>query len=256
MPSSIPGAVVSQTSALVAAGLATVCLSVVHLSVPALRRRIASASESVVAAVGGGVAAAYVFIHLLPELARGNREVGEVLGDAHELSALADVLLFITAFGGFLLLYGLDHLAARRGPGGGVFAVHVGVYALYNGLITYALPTQFEAGAWFAGLFVVAMAVHFFLSDRALAEHHGDRFRTTGRPILVAALVGGFGLAWGFAPTRNVVVSVMLSVLAGFVLYNVFSDELPSQQRVRYPVFAASASAYALLLLAAVAIEG
>ena len=245
----------SQSSALAAAGFATACLALVHGSVPFLRRRLESASESVVAAIGGGVAAAYVFVHLLPELARGNEEVAKVLGDTAEPTALGELTLFVTALGGFMVLYGLDHAAARRSGEGGVFAVHLAVYAVYNGVITYALPIQFEAGTAVAVLFVVAMAVHFWLSDRGLAAHYGDRFSSVGRPVLVAALVGGFAMAWLFAPTRTVVVSVMLAVLGGFVLYNVFSDELPSEHGVRFPVFAASAAGYAGLLMAVVAME-
>ena len=42
---------------------------------------------------------------------------------------------------------------------------------------------------------------------------------------------------------------------AGFVLYNVFSDELPSEDGVRFPVFAAAAGLYAVLLLVVVAFE-
>lgn len=238
------------------AGGATVLLALVHALVPRLRARLQGRAESAAAAVGGGVASAFVFIHLLPELARGNEELGEVLGDGSEISAVAELGLFVVAFAGFLVLYGLDHLAARADGEGGVFGVHLLVYALYNGVITYSLPTQFRAGVPVAVLFVVAMAVHFLIADRSLAEHHGHRFATVGRPVLAGGLVVGFLLAWLFAPTRTIVVSVLLAVLGGFVLYNVFSDELPDEGRVRFPIFAASAGAYAGLLLAVATLEG
>lgn len=240
-------------TALAAAGLATVLLALVHAGVPLVRRRLAGMPEGVVSSVGGGVAASYVFLHLLPELARGNVEIAEVLGDRVEPTALLDLTLFAVALAGFLVLYGLDHLAARAGDTPGVFAVHLGAYAAYNVLITYSLPTQFEAGSAVAVAFCVAMGVHFFLSDRALAEHHGERFGRVGRPVLIAALVGGFVLAWLFAPTRTTVVGSMLAALAGFVLYNVFSDELPSERRVRFPAFAISVVLYGTLLAAIVA---
>lgn len=146
-------------------------------------------AEGVVASIGGGIASAYVFVHLLPELARGNEEMAEVFGEHVEVTALGEVLLFLVAFAGFLLLYGLDHWAERSGGETGVFAVHLGTFAAYNAVITYALPTRFRTGAGGAVLFVVAMAVHFVLSDRGLAEHYGPRFARTGRVVLVAALV-------------------------------------------------------------------
>lgn len=242
--------------ALVSAAIATAVLSVLHMLVPAFRERIGSVADGVVASIGGGIASAYVFVHLLPELARGNTEVAEVLGQHVEVTELGEVLLFLVAFAGFLLLYGLDHWAERSGGESSVFAVHLGVFALYNGLITYALPTRFRTGVGAAVLFVLAMAVHFVLSDRGLAEHYGERFARTGRVVLVGALVVGYLLAWAFAPTSTTVVSVLLAMLGGFVLYNVFSDELPGDRRLRFPVFAGSATAYAVILVAVTAFGG
>lgn len=244
----------SSGVALVSAGGATALLALLHVLVPPLRRRIGSMAEGVVASIGGGIASAYVFVHLLPELARGNEEVAEVLGEHVEVTALGEVLLFLVAFAGFLLLYGLDHWAARSGGETGVFAVHLGVFATYNAVITYALPTRFRTGAVGAVLFVVAMAVHFVLSDRTLAEHYGPRFARIGRPVLVGALVAGYLLAWAFAPTSTTLVTMMLALLGGFVLYNVFADELPGDRRLRFPVFAGSATAYAAVLVAATAV--
>lgn len=232
---------------------ATALLALVHALVPRLRARVDGSAESAFAAIGGGVAAAYVFIHLLPELARGNTELGEALGDSSRVSAVAEVALFAVALAGFLVLYGLDHVAASEAESD-VFYVHLGVYAAYNGVITYSLPTQFRADVPVAVLFVIAMAVHFLMADRGLAREHGSRFASLGRPVLVSGLVVGYLLAWLFAPTRTIVVSVLLAVLGGFVLYNVFADELPDERRVRFPIFASSAGVYALLLLAVVAL--
>lgn len=240
----------SLHASLVAGAVATTLLASVHLLLPAVRRRLAGAPEGVAASVGGGAAVAYVFVHLLPEVARGSTDVAEVLGEHVEVTELEEVLLFVVALAGFLLLYGLDHLAERRRADSGSFAVHIGVYAVYNGVITYALPTRFRTGAGWAVVFVVAMGVHFLLSDRGLAEHYQDRFRRIGRPVLVGSLVAGFFLAWAFAPTSAIVVSFLLALLGGFVLYNVFSDELPGDSRLRYPVFLASAASYAGVLVA------
>ncbi len=245
---------VNTTTAFLAAGVATVGLALLHSLVPWLRSRLSNVGEGVAASVGGGVASAYVFLHLLPELARGNEDVAEALHEHLDVSTLDEVLLFLVAFAGFLTLYGIDHLAARRRPGsGGVFSVHLGVYAAYNALITYALPTEFEVGVPVAATFSFAMAVHFLLSDRALSRHHPERFARLGRPILVAALLAGFALAWAVRPTSALVVSLLLAALGGFVLYNVFSDELPSEQRTRFPAFLVSAGSYAGLLVAVAA---
>jgi hypothetical protein len=221
-----------------------------------VRRRLGGRHEDLVASIGGGVAAAYVFVHLLPEVAQGSREVAEVLEEHVILSAVQEELLFLAALVGFLILYGLDHLAERRERTSGVFAVHLGAYAVYNALITYALPTRFRTGFGPAALFVIAMAVHFLLSDRGLAEHYQERFDRVGRPVLLGSLFIGYLLALGFAPTSAVVVSTLMALLGGFILYNVFSDELPGEARVRYPVFLGSAATYAVILVAITAASG
>ncbi len=51
------------------------------------------------------------------------------------------------------------------------------------------------------------------------------------------------------APTDLLVVTVLIAMLGGFVLFNVFSDELPRASRARYPAFLGAISAYAGLLL-------
>lgn len=244
----------STGSAHLAAAVATVALGAAHALVPALRDWLGD-REGIAAAVGGGVASAYVFLHLLPEIARGNEEIAEVLGETAAPTLVAEVLLFAVAFAGFLSLYALDHIASSGQHPERIFAVHVGAFALYNAVITYTLPSRFEAGWPTALLFTVAMAVHFLLSDRNLSEHHRGKFHRIGRPVLVGALAAGFLLAVVVAPTRTTVVSVMIAALGGFVLFNVFSDELPSERRVRLPAFLLSACIYAALLVAVTIIE-
>lgn len=247
----------ATSTALLAALAATVVMAALHASIPLIRRETSSLSESLVASVGGGIAAAYVFLHLLPEIAAGNERVSEALGDTFTGTPLADLLLFAVALGGFLVLYGLDHVAERATHRStAVFAVHLGVFAVYNGVIAYTLSLQFRTGVDFAVLFTLAMALHFLLTDRHLDEHYEERFRGVGRPVLMAALFTGWFLSWVFAPTSTVVVSVLIAALGGFVIFNVFNDELPSERRTRYPAFLAGSAAYTALLVWATAAGG
>ncbi len=77
-------------------------LAAVHLAAPAWNRRPAASSRAA-ASFGGGIAVAYVFLHLLPELAAGNEEIGEALADE-------------------------------------VTNTHFTVFFVYNALITYTMP--------------------------------------------------------------------------------------------------------------------
>ena len=70
----------SRTSAVWATLAVALALSAVHLFAPRIRRRLPLTSQAVTS-FGGGVAATYVFLYLLPRLAEGNQAVAAVLGD-------------------------------------------------------------------------------------------------------------------------------------------------------------------------------
>jgi len=57
---------------------------------------------------------AYVFLHLLPEIAEGNKAIGEALSDVLRPTPLADLGIFLVALAGFTAFYGLERLADRN----------------------------------------------------------------------------------------------------------------------------------------------
>ena len=246
----------SENAALLAGLGSAVLLVALHLAAPHLRR-LPLVPEHVMASVAGGVAVSYVFLHLLPELAEGNERLREVLGEEHERSLLLGLEIFLVALLGFVVFYGLERLARQRGSDRGVFRVHLSSFLVYNGIIGYTLPLTWRTGAAFAALFTVAMGLHFVLTDRGLEEHYGERFdRWPPRLLLAGALLVGWALAAVLAPTSGVVVSVLTAFLAGGILLNVFSSELPDSRRSHFGWFAGALSAYALLLGAATAAAG
>ncbi len=243
-------------------GLAsTVVLVGAHLGAPQLRR-LSGRSEHVTASFAGGLAVAYVFLHLLPEVAHGNERFGEVLDDQIEATALIELGLFGVALGGFAAYYALERLAqwsaqrsgsdhddAQESERSRVFAVHLGLVMIYNAVIAYTLPSNYRVSVWFAVLFTVAIGLHFMLSDRGLEDHYGDRFdRGPARLLLAGALLGGWALAALVAPTRTVVVSVLTAFLAGGILLNVFKEEIPSTRRSHLGWFIAGLVTYSVLL--------
>jgi hypothetical protein len=231
-----------------------------HLLAPRLRS-LPSVPEAVVGSVAGGIAVAYVFLHLLPELAEGNEVVGEALGDPTEATPLLDLGIFLVALAGFLAFYGLERLGRARGDraaGGGsdlVFRVHLGAYALHGALIAYTMPLRVRTGAEFAVLFTIAIGLHFVLTDRGMSEHYPRRFDRRARLGLAAALLAGWVAVALAAPSRTAIVSVMNALIAGSVLVNVFKEELPDPERSRFAWFAAATLFYAALLTAATALS-
>lgn len=262
----------STSAAILAALAVTVVLAAVHLTAPRVRT-LPGVPRRAIGSFAGGLAVAYVFLHLLPEIALGNEAVGNLLEDVVEPTPLLELVIFAVALIGFAGLYGLERLAERTGspraraavgpspgdatePPRGVFRVHLASFALYNGLITYTMPLRFRTGVLFALLFAIAMALHFVLTDRTLAEHYPRRFRTGGRYVLAGALVVGWVLAGLFAPTSTVVVSLLTALLGGGVLLNVLKEELPTAAaRSSYGWFLTGLVLYAALLAAVTAVS-
>lgn len=241
-----------------------VALAGLHLAAPHIRR-LPLVPETATASFAGGIAVAYVFLHLLPELAAGNEAVGEALHDVVRPTPLLDLAIFVVALAGFTAFYGLERLALRSGGerggerGGdapaGIFRVHLGAFLVYNALITYTMPLRLRTGVVFGLLFAAAMGLHFVLTDRSLEEHYRKRFDNRGRYLLAGGLVVGWLLGWLFAPTSTVVVSVLTALLAGSILLNVFKEELPSGSRSSFGWFLTGLVVYAALLAVTTAAE-
>ena len=241
--------------ALVMAGL----LAALHLAAPRVRR-LPGVPERVIGSFAGGLAVAYVFLHLLPELAEGNEAVGEALSDVLEPTPLLDLGIFVVALAGFTVFYGLEQLArahrstASAEPAASVYWLHLGAFAGYNVLITYTMALRVGTGLLFAMLFTVAMGLHFVLTDRGLEEHYPRRFTAGGRLLLAGALLLGWGLSALAAPVSTLLVVVLTALLAGSVLLNVFKEELPSDRDASFGWFLTGLVLYAALLGAVTAL--
>jgi drug/metabolite transporter (DMT)-like permease len=103
----------STSNGVLLALLSALFLSVLHLLAPRIRK-LPLVPEHVTASFAGGIAVAYVFLHLLPELAEGNERVGELLDEQGPRSPLLGLEIFLVALVGFTVFYGLERLAERH----------------------------------------------------------------------------------------------------------------------------------------------
>lgn len=206
----------------------------------------------------GGVAVAYVFLHLLPELAAHQQSFDEALGPGGEEG---EAWVYLVALAGLAAFYGLERMVrASRGrsreSGGpdraeeGVFWIHIGSFGLYNLLIGYLLLHREEAGPWSLAVYVVAMALHFVTNDFGLREDHKEAYDRRGRWVLAGAVLLGWLL--GAALTLpDLAIGVLFALLGGGVVLNVLKEELPEERQSRFGAFALGAAGYAALLLLA-----
>jgi hypothetical protein len=275
----------TATQSVLGAFIIALGLAALHLAAPRIRR-LPGIPETVTGSFAGGLAVAYVFLHLLPELAEGNESVGEALKHVLHPSPLLDLGIFVVALAGFTAFYGLERLAGdthpavertspvRVGIGAGaptgnglsaggsttgappvpvqpvtaVYWLHLASFMVYNALITYTMPLRLRTGVAFAVLFAIAMGLHFVLTDRSLEEHYPRQFDRTGRLLLAGALLAGWAVAAVRAPSSTLVVALLTALLGGSILLNVFKEEVPSNRRSSFGWFLVGLILYSALL--------
>ena len=203
----------------------------------------------------GGVSLAYVFVHLLPELAerqeRSLRHIGEQgAGGVLELHA------YLAALAGLATFYGLDRMVRLSKSGGddpapiGIFWIHLGSYAVYNALVGYLLVHREGGDAGGLLVYALALGLHFAVNDQGLRDHHGRTYDRAGRWLLAAAPVAGW--AAGLALSLSAVaVGLIFAFLAGGIILNVLKEELPEDRESRFWALALGAVVFSALLLAA-----
>lgn len=204
----------------------------------------------------GGVSVTYVFLHLLPELARGQQAVSEHHG---AVLSVTQRHVYVLALLGFAVYYGLERLASesrrqrRQAEGedrthGEVFWIHISSFAVYNVIVGYLLSHGTESTPGALALFAVAMALHFLANDFGLHEHHKEGYRRSGRWALAAAVLLGWGLGALWA-VRESTIAMLTAFLAGGIVLNVIKEEVPDERRSRFGALALGIALYTVILL-------
>jgi len=206
----------------------------------------------------GGVSVAYVFVHLLPDLAEEQETVREAVGESF---TFIEYHVYLVALVGLATFYGLERAAKvsrgrRRRAGGedatgaGAFWLHTASFALYNALIGYLMLHREEPGLGSLALFAFAMGVHFVVNDFGLREDHKGVYDRAGRWVLAAAIFAGWAVGI-LSEVSEAAIAVLFAFLAGGVVMNVLKEELPEERESRFWAFALGAALYAVILLAA-----
>jgi hypothetical protein len=203
-----------------------IVLAVLHLLGP-LIRRLLQGREPIVASFGGGMAAAYVFVHLLPALDKGHAIFGS--------------LIFVVALASFVIFYGVSkglHLLSQRPTRKGEEAYLVRLSAVQmavcNWLIVYGTPSEAAESGWRAAALVVAMGLHLIHSDFSLGNQHPRMFDARVRYWLAIAAIVGWLTVIANQKTNDTVNDLFIAILAGSLLYSVFSEEIPEYDESRY----------------------
>jgi zinc transporter ZupT len=208
--------------------------------------------RSIWLSLAGGISVAYVFVHILPELAAHQREVTEHLSEGGPREALGSHV-YLIALAGLSIFYGLDSMLRRskldeQRQSVDIFWIHLGSFAIYNFLVGYLLVHREEQSASGLALFGFALGVHFIVNDQAFRQEHGKIYDRSGRWLLAAMPLGGW-LAGVITEIDPLWLSALFAFLAGSIVLNVLKEELPEDRESRFWAFALGTAAYSALLL-------
>jgi len=225
--------------------VALACLGLVHVFAGRLRfLDVVPRSRWLSAA--GGISVAYVMVHLLPELAQGQRAVEE----EGALGFLEDHVYIVALFG-LALFYWVELISRRRTARDesttAPFWVSMASFAVYNGIIGYLVVHRDDQTTKGLAFFTLALALHFVVNDHALRDRHRDAYHDLGRWLIVAALGVGW-LVGELTEISEAALGLLIAFLAGGVVLNVMKEELPEERRSSFSAFAAAAAGYTVVL--------
>lgn len=213
-------------------------LATCHIVSPAVFRRRVDKDDAALTSFSGGLAVAYVFLFLLPELDDKNIVVGE--------------RIYVIALVGFILTYIAEHWISRRRAMDrhrATHALHNGFAVTYTFLIVYTLGNQLPDTIPLVIVFTVSLGLHLISGHIASIERFGADHLNRDRFLLAAAALAGYGLTRVQEPDE-LVVDILSAILAGFILFNVFREELPKIGKVRLWPFLMGIALFALLHVA------
>jgi len=207
--------------------------------------------QDVIASVSAGISAAYVFVHVMPELTHLREEV------AHGPIPLPNQggIVYFAALVGFLVFYGIDsmHVRVRKvsepaNRAAAAFRIQIGGFAIYAWLVSYLLVRGVNDSAKSELMYTIALAVHFLTVSKALHHEHGALYDRTGSVVLAGMVAAGWvtGLAVDF---RVQVTSLLMAFISGAVIINSTIEELPAEQQGHFLPFVSGGLAYGAILL-------
>ena len=237
--------------------LAAVVLMLVHALGPRIRSVMRS-HASAVASFGGGLAVAYVFLQLLPEIELAHQWLE---ANVHAVT-LASFLAFFV-FETYLLRRYITlfhrHKPSNRAStvvvddnryANRLFWTHIGLSWMYTWMVMFALPRDHAENVWLAIVGSVAVGLHLIYKDYVLRVNYGTRYEAKGRYLLAIAPFFGWLAHWIVKPPEHVF-DLFIAVLAGVLMQGVFQDEMPRRDTARLRWLIAGAGTFTLLVFLA-----
>lgn len=226
---------------IMAGGLASLHLAFIRIDA-AIRRR-----EALWMGIIGGVAAGYVVLHLLPKIA-GIAGVApkSPVGFALAVYDLWPYYVLLAGVVTYLCTLALDRMEGA--PAGIARGFDFAVHGAYSALVGYVFVELSSSHAEVNGLVAVILGAHLLGMNHILRGTRREGFDAAARWVLFLLVLAGtaVGLATEI-PAR--LIYTVTAFLAGIILVNVISEELPLRHQNRLPWFLVGVSLYLIATL-------
>lgn len=270
------GLVDARVGVLVLAFAAAAALTLEHALAP-LHAGLLEEPRNPLLTFASGVAAAFVWLRLIPLVAEGELGVEQLL--AGTPLGVVKRPAFTVSVLSLLLFYVLFRLMQRgkrknqekqqdqRGgasewedqsrqkdgssrSGKGLFWLHAPIYALLNVVIGMLVMQQAEDGWRAVVLFLVAKGSALFVLDHAFFDQHGGLYDRFGRWLTTLGIPIGVALRLWVLPLSDPAVTLLLAVLGGAILFNAIAEETPPKRQSPMWAFILGGLSYTVLLSA------
>lgn len=240
-----------ESASIIETGVAALLFAAVFLVGDRVRPLGALIHPRSMASFGGGMAAAYVFVHVMPELHGARQAFAKSVSTHLPYEGMA---IYFLALVGFLLFYGLEnlhthlHRADATQRDGLDFKLNISGFAAYVWLMAYLLVNHFGESHVSLTLYVVALIFHFLALDASLRHEHGAAYARIGRFVLAGMALLGWGMGLLFA-LPHTVLPLLVAFISGAIIMNSLIMELPSEKEGRFLPFLAGGLLYGVILL-------
>lgn len=237
-----------NSTTLIGLSLATVVfLSLIHVLADILRWK-RQVPQKYWLSFADGISISYVFLGLLPKIVEGTTAFPVSLGFAAEILKHSPFLPLLV---GLVAFYGMERLvekpigaikphAASETTGLRVW-IHLASYAFYKAIIGYLIVQMNNPIA--IVIFAISMAIHFLVVDYRMMDIHKGVYQSVGRWALTAAILIGW-IVGATTVISPVVVTLLLSFLAGGIVLVVLEEEFSRDHPSSFPAFVTAVALY------------
>ncbi len=213
------------------AGLMAVILSLLLWFGPNIRARLGDHTLQV-SSFGGGVAIAYVFLILFPEVEHSREWYGASIYVVTVISLLVFYALEILLSN---MTSASDHgeHTEHGGHNTARFWFHIAIIWFYTWLVVFTVPEEAADNLVYVLAGSATIGVHLLYKDYVLRGHYDSRFEQAGRFVLTLAPLAGWASHQLVKPTDGLL-ELLIAVLAGILILSVFQEELPPVEKISF----------------------